>query len=138
MNTFKHLQYQEAREFKENTQVILISLQRAGLVCILKQGKCELTIVLFCFCFVYWLPKICFVSNKVFKSLKMYEVTRFSPRNHMYCKISSLRTPGRKRQSRELETQTILAISLSAKLTTPWEEWKKRKRWAIYYLRISN
>lgn len=77
MNTFKHLQYQEAREFKENTQVILISLQRAGLVCILKQGKCELIIVLFCFCFVYWLPKICFVSNKVLKSLKMCEVTHF-------------------------------------------------------------
>lgn len=55
MNTVKHLQYQEAKEFQgEQTSrfvgfhtFILMSFQRAGLVCGLKQGKFELTIVFF-------------------------------------------------------------------------------------------
>lgn len=78
MNTVKHLQYQEAKEFQgEHTSrfvgfytFILMTFQRAGLVCGLKHENFELTIVFVLFFFFLALfiafPKICLVSNKSF------------------------------------------------------------------------
>lgn len=149
MNTIKHLQYQEAKEFQgEQTSrfvglytFILMSFHRAGLMCGLKQGKFELTIVFFSFFFLLYLlafPKICLVSKKSFGNLKNVWSKTFLPINHLYCRISFLRILDKKGQNSKLKIQTIYALSSSAKLTTLWEGWKKRRRWAIYYLRISN
>lgn len=88
MNTVKHLQYQEAKEFQEQTSrfvgfhtFILMSFQRAGFMCGLKQGKFELTIVFFLsffFYFVYWLfQKFVWFLTKVLEIKKKYVKEHF-------------------------------------------------------------
>ena len=90
MNTVKHLQYQEAKEFQgEHTSrfvgfytFILMTFQRAGLVCGLKHENFELTIVFVLFFFFFFLcllpfQKFVWFLTKVLEIKKMCEGTHF-------------------------------------------------------------